>query len=648
MALIWRFAAVLLILLSAPALAADAEVETVPTTWRLLDYVAVDYRGAVKGGQVLSQPEYGEMLEFTAAVDRHLHELPRNKALPGLISASSALQAAVKNKEEPDVIASRARRLGADLVEAFPVPMAPTRTPDLDRGASLFHERCSSCHGAAGDGNGPDARGLNPPPIAFTDRNRAAQRSVFALEQVITQGLDGTKMKSFRNLPADDRWALAMHVSRISSFPDEVSAGETAWKSDPSLRKLVPNLQTLVSLTPAALGAQIGDQDKAFAVLAYLRSNPAALKVSSAGGLSLTRERLKQSVGAYRQGNASEAARLALSGYLDGFEPVEPTLAARDARLMSDIEAGMGKLRAGIGAGAPVAAIEQQARDLDGLFARAEVALSDDKGTKLSTFLSSLTVLVREGLEAMLVVVAMIAFLRKAERKDVLPYVHAGWAAALLAGAATWLAATTLISISGAGRELTEGFGGIFAAIVLVSVGIWMHGKARADVWQRYITEKLDKALSRKSTWFLFLLSFVVVYREVFETILFFAAMWGPGRADAVLGGAATGAIILGGMAWAMLRYSGKLPITTFFRYSSLLMAVLAVVLAGKGVAALQEAGMIGITRLEAVPQIELIGLYPTAQVVAAQVLALVALAVGFRMSGRKVPRAARNQRLGN
>src|SRR3546814_11197385 len=79
----------------------------------------------------------------------------------------------------------------------------------------------------------------------------------------------------------------------------------------------------------------------------------------------------------------------------------------------------------------------------------------------------------------------MIAFLRKAERSDVLPYVHAGWIGALAAGGVTWAVATYAIGVSGASRELTEGFGSIFAAVVLLSVGIWMHGKAQADQRQR-------------------------------------------------------------------------------------------------------------------------------------------------------------------
>ena len=154
----------------------------------------------------------------------------------------------------------------------------------------------------------------------------------------------------------------------------------------------------------------------------------------------------------------------------------------------------------------------------------------------------------------------MIAFLRKAERPEVLRYVHGGWVAALVAGGATWAAATFFISISGASRELTEGFGSLLAAVVLVSVGIWMHGKSHADAWQTYIRDKLSHALSKRSAWFLFLLAFIVVYREVFETILFYAAIWSQGGHLGMLAGALTAVAILAVVAWALLAYSMRLP----------------------------------------------------------------------------------------
>ena len=84
------------------------------------------------------------------------------------------------------------------------------------------------------------------------------------------------------------------------------------------------------------------------------------------------------------------------------------------------------------------------------------------------------------------------------------------WIAALAVGFLTWGLATYVISISGADRELTEGFGSLFAALILLWVGIWMHGKSQAGEWQRYIRDKLSRALSRESMWGLFGLTFVV------------------------------------------------------------------------------------------------------------------------------------------
>ena len=137
----------------------------------------------------------------------------------------------------------------------------------------------------------------------------------------------------------------------------------------------------------------------------------------------------------------------------------------------------------------------------------------------------------------------------------------------------------------------------MLAALVLLFVGIWMHGKAQADEWQRYIRDKLGDAVTSGSAWFLFLLAFIAVYREMFETILFYRR---ARRRRECRRARRRRAVGRGGprasSRWPMLKFSQRLPIGKFFAYSSALVAVLAVVLAGKGVAALQEAGLIGVT----------------------------------------------------
>ena len=624
-------AAALLLLLSQPVLANDAEVQT---TWRLLDYVAVDYAGAVAGGRVVNEAEYAEMVEFAGQVETRVKSLPSKSTKPDLIRRAGALRSAIAAKASPAAVAEQSRALAGALLAAYPVPLAPRSPPDVERGAALYVENCAACHGASGDGKGPNAARLDPPPIAFTDVTRANQRSVFGLYQVITQGLEGTSMASFDSLADADRWALAFYVGSLAYPAQSASKGEQLWRNDKTLRDTLPNMAAFVGSTPAALANDLGE-DKAQALTAFLRRQPQALTAKTDGSLALARERLDASLKAYAAGDRKAASDLALSAYLDGFEPVEAVLAARDSGLMVRIEAAMGNLRAAIGNGRPLPEVQAANDEVDRLFAEAETVLSLEQASATSSFFGAFGVLLREGLEALLIVIAMIAFLRKTGRAEVMGYVHGGWVAALGAGVLTWYVATYFIGISGASRELTEGFGSLFAAVILISVGTWMHGKSNAEAWQRYITEKISAALSRRSGWFLFGLAFLVVYREVFETILFYTALWTQGNGGAMLAGAATATGLLGAIAWAMLRYSARLPITQFFSWSAILIAILAVVLAGKGIAGLQEAGMLSVAPLAGLPRIQMLGLFPTIETVLAQVAAIIVLATGFWFSGR-------------
>jgi high-affinity iron transporter len=327
-----------------------------------------------------------------------------------------------------------------------------------------------------------------------------------------------------------------------------------------------------------------------------------------------------------------------LSAYLDGFEPVEAVLQTRDGGLMLQVEQAMAGFRQAILRGENADQLRARLLETEALLDRAEAALAPEADSDIASFLGAFGILLREGLEALLVVIAMIAFLRKAERTESLAYVHGGWVAALLAGVATWFAATYAISITGQSRELAEGVGGIVAGLVLLWVGIWMHGKAQADEWRLYIAAKMQGALSRGSAWFLFGLAFIVVYREAFETILFYAALWTSGNGAPILAGALTAVVVLALIAWFMLRLSKTLPIGQFFRYSALLIAVLAVILIGKGVGALQEAGSLSITALAGVPRITALGLFPTLESVAAQLAMIVALWIGFASAARPRP----------
>ncbi|MFC6189158.1 MULTISPECIES: cytochrome c/FTR1 family iron permease [Lysobacteraceae] len=607
-------------------------------TWQMLDYIAVDYAGAVQGGRVVAPSEYAEMQEFAGAVRTQLASLPATPKQPALLAQADRLAVAVATKAEPAQVAALARGLADDLLADYPIGAVPTSPPEPTRATALYAQQCAACHGPSGRGDGPAAAGLDPPPIAFTDADRAAQRTPLALYEVISQGVPGTGMASFAGLPDADRWALAFYVGSLAYSPQARADGEALWRKNADAHGRIPTLEALTRTREADLATSL-PATQANAIVAYLRSRPQAVNepVAGAGPLALARQRLADSQHAYAAGDIAQATTLALSAYLDGVEPIEPTLAARNTALLRDIETAMARYRTQLGRRTAPADIAAQATKINALFDRAEAVLQDSHTDTTTAFLGSFTILVREGLEALLIVIGMIAFLRKAERREVLPYVHAGWAGALLAGAVTWAAATYLVDISGANREVTEGVSALFAAAVLLSVGIWMHQKSLAGRWQHYLHAKLSAALSRRSAVFLFVLAFVAVYREVFETILFYIAMWSEQASAAILAGLVAGSVVLAAVAFWMLRVSKRLPIGRFFSISSILIAVLAVILVGKGIAALQEAGWVSQALVQA-PRIEWLGMYPSWQSLLAQVVVAIAAVVGFIVNTRSAP----------
>lgn len=615
-----------------PAHADDSTETKAKQTWQLLDYVAVDYGGAVTNGAVLRASEYTEMQEFAATAERHLGELPSQPIKEHLLQQAAELRLAVASKADPSTVARLAHALSRAVQKAYPFQVAPASTPNLARGAQLFQAQCATCHGSQGHGDGILAPSLTPKPTALAEHLRARERSLFALHQIISSGVPGTAMQSFGSLSDNDRWALAFFVGSLPYEQSDKAEGEKLWRMNVSARQTVASLDILAQTSEHDLANKLGEPS-AKALTAYLRANPSTLEANKPKSTALAKAKLKESLMALESGGRTEATKLALAAYLDGFEPVEPALATRNRPLFEKIESAMVSYRALIANG--TSSEVQVAHDrLQRLLDEADNALAPSENDAIAAFIGALTILLREGLEALLVVVAMLAFLKKAERHDVLIYVHAGWAAALAAGGITWVVATYLVGVSGVSRELTEGVSSLFAAVVLLGVGMWMHQKSVAGRWQVYLKEKLSSALNKRTAWFLFSLAFIAVYREVFETVLFYAALWTEGNGWPLLAGLGSGMVLLGLLAAALLRTSARLPIGQFFAASSMLVAVLAVILAGKGIAGLQEAGLVH-TNPIAIPRIDLLGIYPSWQTVLAQLAVLFIIVIAITINLR-------------
>ncbi|MES2950118.1 MAG: cytochrome c/FTR1 family iron permease [Pseudomonadota bacterium] len=610
-----------------------------PTIVHLLDYVGVDYPGTVKDGKILDASEYAEQVEFVSQAMALLGRLPEKPSKAALQTRGKRLHDLIQAKAAGSEVATLADGLRWDVIRAYGIAIAPKQAPDLSRAAPLFATQCASCHGASGLGDGPLAKGMDPAPANFHDAERMRVRSVFGLYNTLTLGVTGTAMPAFKDLADDERWALALYASTLRASPQELALGESAWRSAGNAGAF-KSLKDLVTRTASEVFAQHGANGEA--MQAYLLRNPGALKTGASAPLELTRSLLDQSQQHYRQGHREQALQGAISAYLEGFELIENSLDNVDSGLRMDIEQEMMALRSAIGDKQSSDDVAARVAHMGALLDRAEQRLTAEGLSPTAAFASSLLILLREGLEAILVLAAIIAFVRKSGRRDALVYVHIGWVSAVVMGGLTWWAANSLITISGANREVTEGVTALIAAAMLLYVGYWLHSKSYAQAWQTFIHDKVSTALEQRTLWAMAAVSFLAVYRELFETILFYETLWvqaGPSGQTAVLGGIAAAAAVLAIVGWAILKYSVRLPMGPFFSLTSGLLAFLAVVFAGHGIAALQEAGTLAANPVHFV-SIPLLGVHPTVQGLAAQAAALVLVVSGVLLAQRAARRA--------
>lgn len=466
------------------------------------------------------------------------------------------------------------------------------------------------------------------------------EHNLFGLYNTITLGIKGTAMTGFAPLSEAQRWALAFYVSTLGTPPADRERGAALWKGGTGRGEL-RDLRALVMATPKDVAARAGGDG--VAVLAYLRGDPGALAAVRESPLDLSTRLVGESLAAYRQGDVARAHQLAITSYLEGFELVEAQLSGVDAGLKSQVEAEMLRYRTLIQSRAPREAVETEARTILAMIETARQRLDAARLSPATTFSSALVILLREGLEAILVLAALLAMLIKAGRREALRYVHAGWIAALALGAITWVAASFVVTLSGASREVTEGVTALIAAAMLVYVGFWMHRHAHAARWQTFIETRVQAALSGRTRWALASIAFLAVYREAFETVLFYQALWieaGPSGRLAVMGGFGAAALGLALLAWLILKMGLRLPVGWFFGVGAGLMAVLAVVLAGKGIAALQHAGRLPVEPLD-LPTIPSLGVYPTWQGVLTQLALVVLILTAFTYSRRRPRHAA-------
>ena len=541
---------------------------------------------------------------------------------------------------------------------------------ELAEGQGVYLSQCANCHGATGDGSGAYAATLLTPVPNLARTAQLTRRTDAELFAAVRDGVAGTAMPSFRNLSDDERWKAVAFLRALSLGGPDGGSGTAAGggatlrfgrlvrmlgaeyrralagaqeptESEVLLRQVTAAVPSITQALPAdgsagdiaqridALAAMITrraageDVVKLADAIADALPTQEAAPPAAPDGFADTRRLLAAALAAYQR-NDPQALSLVSDAYFQ-FEPLESKLAASAPNLKGQVEQRFLDLRgmlAEAGAGEQAAAvIAAIGHDLD-----AAAAALQPHANRYALFIQSATIILREGFEIVLVITALLAYVKKSGTPQMQRPIVVGTVVGVALSLLTAYVFAQLFR--GASTSAAEALGGVsmlLASVVLFWVSYWLVSKAEADKWQRFIQGKVKSALSAGSGAALAGAAFLAVFREGVETVLFYEALFGsaPGATGVAVGGLVAGIVALAVVSVVLQRFGMSIPIRQFFLGTSILLYYMAIVFAGQGVAELQEIGWIGVTPVAGVPRVDFLGLYPTVETLLAQGLLL-------------------------
>ncbi|HBF13264.1 MAG TPA: hypothetical protein DDW49_07755 [Deltaproteobacteria bacterium] len=591
----------------------------------LAEYIAGDYDKAVasEGKKIINEDEFLEMQDFAGIIFGYIQKL--TTADSPLLKQAGDLQKAIFQKDPVSGVQNRAVSLKNEIIRQFSIAVAPQKKPDLERGRALFLQSCSTCHGADGLSQTPAAGHFPIKPPAFANHEVLEKLSPFRVFNTVTFGIEKTPMPSFGMLSAEDRWAVASYVFLLRN---NLSAPTTE-------RAPIIDWEKTMALTDGELLALLSEKglkdDVALSALSQVRhlNGKAPLTASShkAGAeIEQTLKMLRDSVKALEEGKKEEALNLCVSAYLDGFEKTEAFFkSSGHGDLVNHIERDFLHLRKIIREGSTpdivVASLTKNLTEAKNILQEEGVV------NRWVSMTASFMIVFREGMEAILLLAIIFSVLQALKNDEYKKWVHASWVLALFVGFLTWLVARKVVS--GAAREGLEGWVSLLAALVLLYVSFWLLAKKDAERWKQFLMGKIRGKTFGAFT--ISLVAFMAVYREVFESILFYEALSVQGTHQPVwlVSGVVLGFVVLIIIAWMILKLGKKIPLNLFFGVSGVLLYLLAVVFFGQGIHNLQEADFLPQTPIPFLT-IPFLGIYPFAESLGVQFVFVVIFGLGL------------------
>ncbi|OGS00403.1 MAG: hypothetical protein A3G41_03195 [Elusimicrobia bacterium RIFCSPLOWO2_12_FULL_59_9] len=626
-----------------------------------LNIAAKEYGLGVAGGRVVNPGEYGEAVDFTAAAAAQYERAAQEAGLSAAKNSAlkndfKFLQAKVRDKEAPEDVRRLAEGLRVSLEKSFGVSThaLPMSRPSLDSGRRIYLQNCAACHGAAGDGKGPAAAALQPPPPAFTEKDFMRAASPLSFFQTVAVGVGGTAMASWaETLSESERWDVVAYLWSFTLSPRDIEKAEKIYER---ARGRLPGefkslkfwaerseLEASALLTGRPEAGLSGEE--AALLSAYWRS---ARKLEAGGEgdsapqdeivsvIAQVKASLAGSLEFFDRGAFKDSADAALEAYLR-YERIEARAASKAPEDNRYLESAFPLLRAKLLQAAPRAEIINSKSGIEARLDRLRRAL-DRSSSPAVAFLQSLTIILREGFEAILIIAALIAYLKRAGHADKLRTVYRGAALGVAASFATAWAAQRFLRTSALNQESLEGVVMLAAAAVLFYVSFWLLAKAEAEKWRSFIRGQLQGALGSGSAAMLGFAAFLAVYREGFETVLFYQALLGFAAVNKaiVLAGFLAGAALLAVLFVSFYRLEVRIPMRTFFVATSGMLYALAFSFMGRGLHELQGAGWVSLHPFVWMRELPFLGIYPTWETLMGQALLVMALAAGWAFTRRK------------
>lgn len=354
--------------------------------------------------------------------------------------------------------------------------------------------------------------------------------------------------------------------------------------------------------------------------------------------IDVVREELNNTVALYESGDDRRALASARTAYLDSFELVEFPLRDRDPNLTLEMEDAFAELRANIRARVPVEEVVRNVARLQLGMQEVERTLTLEGYAPLIVAGTAFVIVARAGLEAILIVAAIFGYLAASRATRLGRSVKWGMIAAGVATAITWFAFRWVILNAPVRPGVVEAIPALLAVVILVGFSIWLLSRLDRRRWLEFMSARVFSAAATGSVAALFALGFMAVYRPGFEAVVFFQGLlnYSQGLELGLLVGSLAGVVAIIGIAFVVFRLGRRLPITTFYAISLVVVMLISVAFIGNAVRSLQEGYVIGITNLTgSLPRLPIYlsqatGYHPTLETIVAQLLLL----AGYVLAG--------------